>query len=733
VEYKMATNTQTVTGFIVKPNGDPFTSGTIRFTLGEVDTDGNEVISQSNKVEFPIASDGAVTAELWPNTRGSTGSVYLVQVREAADGALETIGRIQVPDAGPYDLATLMRAFVPEAASTFFTALTEDEFNAKIALMDERVAATAADRVQTGLDRTQTVADASATAADRVQTGLDRIATAADLVETAQDVIDANTAKDAAAVSFDSFDVRYLGAKASAPTLDNAGNALITGAQYFNSVSDLPFIWTGSAWSQAIFDTAGALLAANNFSDVDDADIAATNLRLGDGINDDGTKTSGTYTPSATVGSRIKKIVNNGGFSIVPPTLANNTSAKITLLIENAGSAGEILTSAFDNVTGDAFTTTDQDTFICQIDAFKTSGPQHSSLNVLDSTILEFIMTAATTAPSETFTIPCQNVGTFNAVVSWGDGTTSVITAYNDADLVHTYASAGDHRIKISGTFPNITFNNAGDRLKVKSVENLGVVGWQRLNSAFYGCDNMLSFVSGNTDTSSVTSMVEMFRDCSSLTSLDVSSFDTSSVTSMAIMFFGCSSLTSIDATSFNTSSVAAMNNMFESCSSLTSLDVTSFNTSNVTLMRQMFEACSFLTSLDVSSFDTSSVTSMIEMFRDCSSLTSLDVSSFDTSSVTSMAIMFFGCSSLTDIVGVEDFSIEALNITGGLNSFATGVTLPTARYDSLLVNWDAQNPFDGMSPNFGSSKYTAGGAAATARANLISTDGWTITDGGTA
>jgi hypothetical protein len=137
----MATNTQTVTGFIVKPNGDPFTSGTIRFTLGEVDTDGNEVISQSNKVEFSIASDGAVTADLWPNTRGSTGSVYLVQVREAADGALETIGRIQVPDAGPYDLATLMRAFVPEAASTFFTALTEDEFNAKIALMDERVAA----------------------------------------------------------------------------------------------------------------------------------------------------------------------------------------------------------------------------------------------------------------------------------------------------------------------------------------------------------------------------------------------------------------------------------------------------------------------------------------------------------------------------------------------------------------------------------------------------------------
>ena len=90
------------------------------------------------------------------------------------------------------------------------------------------------------------------------------------------------------------------------------------------------------------------------------------------------------------------------------------------------------------------------------------------------------------------------------------------------------------------------------------------------------------------------------------------------------------------------------------------------------------------------------------------------------------------GCSSLTDVVGVENFNIEALDQFFDLNSFMSGVTLPTSRYDALLVNWDAQDPFDNMTPNFGSSQYTAGSAAATARANLISTDGWTITDGGT-
>ena len=53
----------------------------------------------------------------------------------------------------------------------------------------------------------------------------------------------------AAEASYDSFDDRYLGAKSSAPTLDNDGNSLVTGALYWNSVSSLMQAWTGSAWS----------------------------------------------------------------------------------------------------------------------------------------------------------------------------------------------------------------------------------------------------------------------------------------------------------------------------------------------------------------------------------------------------------------------------------------------------------------------------------------------------
>ncbi len=52
----------------------------------------------------------------------------------------------------------------------------------------------------------------------------------------------------AAANALDSFDDRYLGAKSTAPSVDNDGNALLTGALYWNTTSNLMFVWSGSVW-----------------------------------------------------------------------------------------------------------------------------------------------------------------------------------------------------------------------------------------------------------------------------------------------------------------------------------------------------------------------------------------------------------------------------------------------------------------------------------------------------
>ena len=52
-----------------------------------------------------------------------------------------------------------------------------------------------------------------------------------------------------AAASYDSFDDRYLGAKGSEISTDNDGNALIVGALYFNTSSQVMSVWNGSAWA----------------------------------------------------------------------------------------------------------------------------------------------------------------------------------------------------------------------------------------------------------------------------------------------------------------------------------------------------------------------------------------------------------------------------------------------------------------------------------------------------
>lgn len=63
----------------------------------------------------------------------------------------------------------------------------------------------------------------------------------------------------AAAASYDAFDDRYLGSKTSNPALDNDGNALLTGALYFNSTSSEMRVYGGAAWVATYLPASGYL------------------------------------------------------------------------------------------------------------------------------------------------------------------------------------------------------------------------------------------------------------------------------------------------------------------------------------------------------------------------------------------------------------------------------------------------------------------------------------------
>ena len=67
-----------------------------------------------------------------------------------------------------------------------------------------------------------------------------------------------------AANTLDSFDDRYLGAKASDPTADNDGDALIAGALYFNTAIEGLKVYTGSTWNTVATGGDGAYLTVGD-------------------------------------------------------------------------------------------------------------------------------------------------------------------------------------------------------------------------------------------------------------------------------------------------------------------------------------------------------------------------------------------------------------------------------------------------------------------------------------
>lgn len=270
-------------------------------------------------------------------------------------------------------------------------------------------------------------------------------------------------------------------------------------------------------------------------------------------------------------------------------------------------------------------------------------------INMMMGRNTAFEMTIDTTkagSASDTFILGAGNIGTYNATIDWGDGTTSTITTYNDADLTHVYSVGGVYQVKISGDFNWI--KNGGDRLKVISIDNWGTIQWLSLEAAFSSCSNMDILATDIPNVSMVTAFNSIFAACTSITNIDLQGWDFSNATNMQLMF---------------------------QLSNASVINVTGLNTSNNTSLNQTFSL-----------------------------------------------------SELETVVGLDTFNIES--VTSFSNMFF-GTKLSTVEYDKVLISWDGQDAVNSLAVNFGTSKYTLGSAAATARAGLIANDLWTITDGG--
>jgi len=146
--------------------------------------------------------------------------------------------------------ATTSASQAATSASSAATSATAAATSANSAAVSATAAATSATSAAASATTALNSAATATTSASQAATSATSAATSA---------TSAAASATAAAASYDSFDDRYLGPKASAPTLDNDGNALLEGALYWNSTAKNMNVYNGTAWE--VVTTSGDITA----------------------------------------------------------------------------------------------------------------------------------------------------------------------------------------------------------------------------------------------------------------------------------------------------------------------------------------------------------------------------------------------------------------------------------------------------------------------------------------
>ena len=209
-------------------NGDP----TLGISAADV---ANAVTYATNAANSATAAaSSASAASSSASSASSSASTATTQASNASTSATNAANS-----------ASAASTSATNAASSASTAATQAS-NASTSATNAASSASAASTSASNAATSATNASNSASSASTSATNASNSATAAANSATA-----AAASASAAANTFDSFDDRYLGTKASNPTLDNDGNALVAGALYFSTSENIMKVYDGASWIAA--------------------------------------------------------------------------------------------------------------------------------------------------------------------------------------------------------------------------------------------------------------------------------------------------------------------------------------------------------------------------------------------------------------------------------------------------------------------------------------------------
>jgi hypothetical protein len=192
------------------------------------------------------AAAGSATAAATSATNAATSATNAANSATAAGTSATNAASSATAAAGSATTASTAATNAGNSATAAATSATNASNSATAAATSEGNAANSATAASTSASNAATSATNAANSASTATTQASNAATSATNADASATAA-ANSAT-AAAASYDEFDDRFLGAKTSNPTVDNDGNALLTGALYFNSVANEMRVWNGTAW-----------------------------------------------------------------------------------------------------------------------------------------------------------------------------------------------------------------------------------------------------------------------------------------------------------------------------------------------------------------------------------------------------------------------------------------------------------------------------------------------------
>lgn len=159
------------------------------------------------------------------------------------------------------------------------------------------------------------------------------------------------------------------------------------------------------------------------------------------------------------------------------------------------------------------------------------------------------------TSNNNQFTIPTGD-GTFNYEVETSEQNLTGVTG----DVTLEWTTPGTYYVRITGQFPQIYFNNVGDKDKLLDISNWGVIQWESFNRSFFGCSNLNITAMDAPDLRSVTSMNTAFSGAINFNS-DIGHWDVSNIIDMTFMLSNTNF--NQDISSWDVSNVETMTFMF--------------------------------------------------------------------------------------------------------------------------------------------------------------------------